>query len=112
MPNLLQLQPGENVQTIIDTRDYETMRYLFFTTKQGQVKKTKFNEYDSSLRTGMLAINLRDGVELVKVIPTNGRSEEHTSELQSLMRPSYAVFCLTTQNTHNQHRQVIHRLPS
>src|SRR3546814_15474917 len=48
------------------------MRYLFFTTKQGQVKKTKFNEYDSSLRTGIIAINLRDGDELVKVIPTNG----------------------------------------
>src|SRR3546814_5897971 len=32
------------------------------------------------------------------------RSEEHTSELQSLMRISYAVFCLTTKNTHNAHR--------
>jgi DNA gyrase subunit A len=72
MPNLLQLQPGEHIQTIIDTRDYETNRYLFFATKQGQVKKTKFNEYDSSLRTGIIAINLRDGDELVKVIPTNG----------------------------------------
>ncbi|HLT15882.1 MAG TPA: DNA gyrase subunit A [Acidimicrobiales bacterium] len=72
MPNLLQLQPGEHIQTIIDTRDYETNRFLFFATKQGQVKKTKFNEYDSSLRTGIIAINLRDGDELVKVIPTNG----------------------------------------
>ncbi|MDP1819395.1 MAG: DNA gyrase subunit A [Acidimicrobiales bacterium] len=72
MPNLLQLQPGEHIQTIIDTRDYETNRYLFFATKNGQVKKTKFNEYDSSLRTGIIAINLRDGDELVKVIPTNG----------------------------------------
>ena len=72
MPNLLQLQPGEHIQTIIDTRDYETHRYLFFATKKGQVKKTKFNEYDSSLRTGIIAINLRDGDELVKVIPTNG----------------------------------------
>jgi DNA gyrase subunit A len=72
MPNLLQLQPGEHIQTIIDTRDYETNRFLFFTTKQGQVKKTKFNEYDSSLRTGIIAINLRDGDELVKVIPTDG----------------------------------------
>ncbi|MGE3618857.1 MAG: DNA gyrase subunit A [Acidimicrobiia bacterium] len=72
MPNLLQLQPGEQIQAIIDTRDYETSRYLFFATKQGQVKKTKFNEYDSSLRTGLIAINLRDGDELVKVIPTNG----------------------------------------
>ncbi|MGH9187481.1 MAG: DNA gyrase subunit A [Acidimicrobiales bacterium] len=73
--NLLQLQPGERVQAIIDTRDYETNRFLFFCTKKGQVKKTKFNEYDSSLRTGLIAINLRDGDELVKVIPTNGGDE-------------------------------------
>src|SRR3546814_3291859 len=33
----------------------------------------------------------------------NSRSEEHTSELQSLMRISYAVFCLKKKNTHNQH---------
>ena len=70
--NLLQLQPGEHIQAIIDTRDYETQPYLFFATKKGQVKKTTFNEYDSSLRTGLIAINLRDGDELVKVIPTNG----------------------------------------
>ncbi|MFP3899493.1 MAG: DNA gyrase subunit A [Acidimicrobiia bacterium] len=70
--NLLPLQPGERIQTIIDTRDYETNRYLFFATRQGQVKKTKFNEYDSSLRSGLIAINLRDDDELVKVIPTNG----------------------------------------
>jgi DNA gyrase subunit A len=70
--NLLQLQPDEKIQAIIDTRDYESYRFLFFATKQGQVKKTKFNEYDSSLRTGLIAINLRDGDELVRVIPTNG----------------------------------------
>jgi DNA gyrase subunit A len=70
--NLLPLQPEERIQAIIDTRDYETNRFLFFTTKQGQVKKTKFNEYDSSLRTGLIAINLRNNDELVKVIPTNG----------------------------------------
>jgi DNA gyrase subunit A len=70
--NLLPLQPDEKIQAIIDTRDYETNRFLFFTTKQGQVKKTKFNEYDSSLRSGIIAINLRSGDELVKVIPTNG----------------------------------------
>jgi DNA gyrase subunit A len=73
--NLLQLQPGERIQAIIDTRDYETHRYLFFATRQGQVKKTKFNEYDSSLRAGLIAINLRDDDELVKVIPTNGTDD-------------------------------------
>jgi DNA gyrase subunit A len=70
--NLLALQPGEHIQAIVDTRDYETNRFLFFATKQGQVKKTKFNEYDSSLRTGLIAINLRDGDELVSVLPTDG----------------------------------------
>jgi DNA gyrase subunit A len=70
--NLLPLQPGETIEAIIDTRDYETNRYLFFATKNGQVKKTKFTEYDSSLRAGIIAINLKDGDELVKVIPTNG----------------------------------------
>jgi DNA gyrase subunit A len=70
--NLLPLQPGETVEAIIDTRDYETNRFLFFCTKNGQVKKTKFTEYDSSLRAGIIAINLKDGDELVRVIPTNG----------------------------------------
>ena len=69
--NLLPLQPGETIQSIIDTRDYETNRFLFFCTRNGQVKKTKFTEYDSSLRAGLIAINLRDGDELVKVIPCN-----------------------------------------
>jgi len=73
--NLLPLQPGETIQSIIDTRDYETKRYLFFCTKKGQVKKTKFTEYDSSLRAGLIAVNLKDGDELVKVIPTNGNDD-------------------------------------
>ncbi|WP_208029372.1 DNA gyrase subunit A [Rhabdothermincola sediminis] len=73
--NLLPLQPGETIQSIIDTRDYETNRFLFFCTKNGQVKKTKFTEYDSSLRTGLIALNLREGDELVKVIPTNGTDD-------------------------------------
>ncbi|HUF32328.1 MAG TPA: DNA gyrase C-terminal beta-propeller domain-containing protein, partial [Acidimicrobiales bacterium] len=70
--NLLPLAPDEKIQAIIDTRDYETNRFLFFATRKGQVKKTKFTEYDSSLRAGLIAINLRDDDELVRVIPTNG----------------------------------------
>jgi DNA gyrase subunit A len=70
--NLLPLAPDEKIQAIIDTRDYESHRFLFFATRSGQVKKTKFTEYDSSLRAGLIAINLRDDDELVRVIPTNG----------------------------------------
>ncbi len=69
--NLLPLQPGERIQAVIDTRDYESNQYLFFATREGQVKKTKFTEYDSSLRAGIIAINLRDGDELVKVMSCN-----------------------------------------
>ncbi|HVL28977.1 MAG TPA: DNA gyrase subunit A [Acidimicrobiales bacterium] len=69
--NLLPLAPGERVQAVIDTRDYETSRFLFFATRRGQVKKTRFTEYDSSLRAGIIAINLKDGDELVRVIQTN-----------------------------------------
>ena len=70
--NLLQLDAGERIQAIIDTRDYETARFLFFATKRGMVKKTLFTEYDSSRRDGLIAINLKDDDELVRVIQTSG----------------------------------------
>ena len=70
--NLLPLQPDERVEAVIDTRDYETKRFLFFATARGRVKKTRFNAYDSSLRAGLIAIKLNDDDELVDVIPTNG----------------------------------------
>jgi DNA gyrase subunit A len=70
--NMLPLGPDEKIQAIIDTRTYEDNRYLFFCTKLGQVKKTLMSEYDSSLRAGIIALNLRDDDELVRVIQTNG----------------------------------------
>jgi DNA gyrase subunit A len=70
--NLLPLGPGERIQAMIDTRDFPSDRYLFFTTKHGQVKKTGFAEYDKSRREGFIAINLREGDELVGVIQTSG----------------------------------------
>jgi DNA gyrase subunit A len=73
--NLLPLAPDERIQAVIDTRDYETSRFLFFATKKGQVKKTRFTEYDSSLRAGLIAINLKGGDELVRVIQTSGDAD-------------------------------------
>jgi DNA gyrase subunit A len=70
--NLLPLAPGEKIQAIIDTRDFAGERFLFFATRQGTVKKTAFDAYDSSRRDGLIAINLRDGDELVRVIETGG----------------------------------------
>ena len=73
--NLLQLDQGEKIQTIIDTRDYESHRYLMFVTRNGIVKKTMFNAYDSSRQAGLIAINLREGDELVRVMPTSPEDE-------------------------------------
>ncbi|MEZ5250028.1 MAG: DNA gyrase C-terminal beta-propeller domain-containing protein [Ilumatobacteraceae bacterium] len=73
--NLLPLQAGETIQAIIDTRDFAGERYLFFATKNGTVKKTAFDEYDSSRRDGLIAINLRDHDELVRVIETGGTDD-------------------------------------
>jgi len=71
MVNLLQMTPDESVAAIIDTRDYETNRFLLFVTRAGVVKKTRFTDYDSQRQAGLIAIKLREGDELVRVLPTN-----------------------------------------
>ena len=73
--NLLPLQADEKIQAIIDTRDFAGERFLFFATKNGTVKKTAFDAYDSSRRDGLIAINLRDDDELVRVIETSGSDD-------------------------------------
>ncbi len=73
--NLLPLDAGERIQTLIDTREFPSDQYLLFATKHGQVKKTTFSEYDKSRREGFIAINLREGDELVGVIVTSGSDD-------------------------------------
>ncbi|MEC8983123.1 MAG: DNA gyrase subunit A, partial [Actinomycetota bacterium] len=73
--NLLPLQPDERIQAVIDTRDYESNRFLFFATRSGRVKKTRFTAYDSSLKAGLIAVRLNDGDELVAVVPTSGSDD-------------------------------------
>ena len=73
--NLLHLAPDETISAVIDTRDYETMRYLLFVTQRGVVKRTRFLEYDKSRSRGLIAINLREGDKLVRVLPTSGADD-------------------------------------
>ncbi len=73
--NLVSLEPGEKIQAVIETREFEPERYLLFATKNGTVKKTPFSEYDKSRREGFIAINLQEGDELVKVLPTSGNDD-------------------------------------
>ena len=71
---VLPLEPDERVEAIIDTRDYETSRYLVAFTRLGQVKKTKFAQYDSR-NSVLVAINLQDGDEVVAVRATDGETD-------------------------------------
>jgi DNA gyrase subunit A len=73
--NLLPLRKEESVQAIIATKTFEKEGFLFFATKQGQVKKTRMSEYDKSRREGFIAINLRKKDELVRVVETSGSDD-------------------------------------
>jgi DNA gyrase subunit A len=70
--NLVPLAPNESITAIIATREFSPDQFLVFATSQGQVKKTALSEYDKSRREGFIAINLRDGDELVRVVATSG----------------------------------------
>jgi len=67
--NLLSLSEGERVEAVIDTRDYETNRYLLFATARGRIKRTRFNAYNSAWKKGLIAIRLNEGDELASVVP-------------------------------------------
>jgi len=63
--NLLALQPEESIAQILDIAHYEDAQYLVLATKQGMVKKTGLTQYDTNRQGGIIAINLRDGDEVV-----------------------------------------------
>jgi DNA gyrase subunit A len=73
--NLLNLQPGESIQAIVTTKDFPDDKFLVFATADGTVKKTAFSEYDKSRREGWIAIKLRDGDEVVRVVATSGSDD-------------------------------------
>ncbi|MCI0678935.1 MAG: DNA gyrase subunit A [Actinobacteria bacterium] len=72
--SVLPIGPDEVIQAVIDTRDYETARYLVMVTKNGQAKKTELREYDSRNQT-LVAIKLTEGDELVTVRTSNGQND-------------------------------------
>jgi DNA gyrase subunit A len=73
--NLLNLQPNESIQAIVTTNDFPDDKFLVFATAKGTVKKTPFSEYDKSRREGWIAIKLREGDEVVRVVPTSGEDD-------------------------------------
>ena len=65
--NLLPLQKGETISAVIATKDFPEDEYLMFATEQGMVKKTSMDLYDRTRRDGLIAINLKEGDQLISV---------------------------------------------
>lgn len=74
--NLLKLDEGESIQTIINVeQDRSDEAYLFFTTRQGLVKRTNVAEFSNIRQNGLKALNLRDEDELINVFLTDGNTD-------------------------------------
>ncbi|MCL4078196.1 DNA gyrase subunit A [Coriobacteriia bacterium Es71-Z0120] len=65
--NLLPFEQDERIAAVITTREFRDDEYLLFATASGLVKKTAMQAYDRSRRDGIIAINLREGDELIAV---------------------------------------------
>ncbi len=63
--NLMAFQPDEKIAQVMELKDYQQSPYLVLATKNGLVKKTSLEDYDTNRSAGVIAINLRDGDELV-----------------------------------------------
>ena len=73
--NLLQLQPGESITAVIPIHEFKNGQYLFMATKNGLVKKTPMAEYSNVRKTGLAAITLREGDELIEVKFTDNKKD-------------------------------------
>ena len=71
--NLLSLDPGEKVSAVIPIQNFAEGKYLLMATKHGLIKKTALTEYNSSRKTGLQGITLKEGDELIAVRLTDGQ---------------------------------------
>jgi DNA gyrase subunit A len=93
--NLLAFQPDEKIAQVLAIENYRAVKYLVLATKSGLVKKTALDEYDSNRSGGLIAINLREGDEVVSavlvgekddilLVSKNGMSLRFTADDESL----------------------------
>ena len=73
--NLLALQPDESIAQVLDIRDYEVADYLVLATREGLVKKTRLEAYDTNRQGGVIAIRLNDEDELVSALLVNAEDD-------------------------------------
>lgn len=70
--NFLNLNAGERVTAVIPIREFDQDEELIMVTKMGTIKKTPLSEFDTNRKTGLVAINLKDGDKLIAVAQSNG----------------------------------------
>ncbi len=73
--NLLPLSEGEHITAILPVREYEADKYVIMATSHGTVKKTSLIEYSRPRANGIIAVNLKDGDQLIGVDLTDGSNE-------------------------------------
>ena len=73
--NLLSLSPGEKISAILPMREFREGRYLCFATRRGLIKKTDLMAYSNPRPSGLIAIALEDGDEVIDVHETDGQRE-------------------------------------
>ena len=70
--NFLNLMQRERITTVIPFKDFSDDKYLIAVTKNGTIKKTAISQFDTNRKAGLIAINLKDGDELVGIKQTSG----------------------------------------
>jgi DNA gyrase subunit A len=70
--NLLNLMPRERITAVMPIRAFEDDKYLIAVTKKGVIKKTPLSQYDTNRKTGLIAIGLKDGDEMIGIKQTSG----------------------------------------
>ncbi len=73
--NLIQIKPGERIAAFVPVRQFDDAHYLMFATAKGTVKKTVLSAYGNPRSTGINAINIEDGDELIDVQVTDGSND-------------------------------------
>jgi DNA gyrase subunit A len=73
--NLIEIDKDEAINAVFHVTDYTGDDYLTFATAQGQIKKSLLSDYENIRRGGIIAINLREGDELISVKLTDGKQD-------------------------------------
>lgn len=73
--NLLPIEQGEKITAVIPVKEFIEDHFMFMATNKGTVKKTNLKDFDSTRKSGLIAINLDDNEDLIGVEMTNGNSE-------------------------------------